>query len=192
MAAPTLVDISQKPRPKYKHFPYTAMKTDLTRAFSKVPTKVIYIEDICKYIQAPLADINHTKFKTLRLSLLQAGTQQYLPQYQNITKKKLDFWREFLDFTGQEEWVCIILNRFHDEYLYLDQPYRITKATIQAATGLWAQGEVTPKKATKNAEVTCLTEAMYDGQSLDITKINNLVLKYATMGIAYKVYYTNR
>lgn len=75
-------------------------------------------------------------FEDLRHKLIKEKHITYKLEYKYIAKKGLDISKDFLDFCGDHKWVRISLSRIHDDVMYLDKPYKITKDAIRAMIGL--------------------------------------------------------
>lgn len=74
----------------------------------------------------------------------------------------------------------------------LDKPYPITKDIISVNTRLCDKGTILVKKTMKNKEFETLTRVMGDQRALLIDIVVNLVVRYVTYGISYKIYFINR
>lgn len=64
MATPIIVNIIERPRPKFKRFSWNFFDSDLDGAFSKIPIKVFPIEDTRNYIHGKFDEYDHQVLKT--------------------------------------------------------------------------------------------------------------------------------
>lgn len=92
----------------------------------------------------------------------------------------------------EPEWVRYILSRVHDEFIWLDKPYKITKNAIQVVTCLKASGEVLGLSNVKNTIVTEVTSSQHDKKSMKISDIIEYDVRIASMVMEYKVYESSR
>lgn len=91
-----------------------------------------------------------------------------------------------------EEIINIVLSIIHEDCLWLDCPYLISKETLRDMTNLCSIGIVSVLKYVKNDEVNRLTGFVLDKRALRIDGILDLAVRYVTMGNSYKVYYKNQ
>lgn len=84
------------------------------------------------------------------------------------------------------------MSRFHDEFLWLDQTYLITKKLMRVITILSDFGASFVLKLAKNKNVVELIGATCDERSLSITSAKNKVVKYLSMMIGNKIYFINQ
>lgn len=91
-----------------------------------------------------------------------------------------------------EEIINIFLSIIHDEFIWLDKSYFISKEVRQIVIGLCIIREIPMLKYVNNVEVNCLTKLILDGRELKIDTIRDVDIRFVTMGISYKIYYRNR
>lgn len=84
-----------------------------------------------------------------------------------------------------------ILSHVHDEFTWLDRPYKITKQVIHAVTCHQTSGKPNLRKV-MNPTVTKLTGAQFDNRSMTINNILDHDVKFASMIIGYKVYQSSK
>lgn len=84
-----------------------------------------------------------------------------------------------------------VLRRIHHEFIWLDQPYKITPEAIRGVTCLNQTGEKPGPQKVTNPMVTKLTDAKFDGRYMKINTIKDGDVKFAAMVIGYKVYQSN-
>lgn len=92
----------------------------------------------------------------------------------------------------EKEWVRYVLNKIHHEFIWLDQPYKITREAIRIVSFLNQTGDKLGLQKVTNPIVTKLTSAKFDGRSMKINTIKDDDVKFAAMVIGYKVYRSNR
>lgn len=92
----------------------------------------------------------------------------------------------------EPEWVGYVLRKIHDEFLWLDKPYKITKKAIQEVTYLSATGIVPKLWHVKNTIVMEVTSLNHNNRSMTISEIVEHDVRFAQMVIGYKVYQSSR
>jgi len=91
----------------------------------------------------------------------------------------------------EDEWVRYVLSQVHDEFMWLGQPFKITKEVIRVVIGLNDTGSMPMLKAVKNQTVIEATRAQFDKRALTINDITDHAVRFASMVIGYKVNFTN-
>lgn len=61
MATPILVNVSEKPQPKFKKYPMKIFEDDPFRSFSSIPNKVLPTKDTRAFIHGKMEEYNHVK-----------------------------------------------------------------------------------------------------------------------------------
>lgn len=84
------------------------------------------------------------------------------------------------------------MNRLNEDTLTLDKPYLILKEVIKNLTRLCNVGNIPKKKSIQNKEVKTLTEVTGDQMALIILTIKDLITRYITHGISYKIFFKIR
>lgn len=90
------------------------------------------------------------------------------------------------------EWIWYVLSRVHDEFIWLDRPYKITKQVIQVVTCLSATGEVLSLRKVSNNTVITTTGSKFDNKAMTMSDILKYNVKFASMIVCYKVYQSSR
>lgn len=85
-----------------------------------------------------------------------------------------------------------MLSRIHAEFIWLDQPYKITPEEIRAVTCLNQIIDKPGIQKVTNPTVNKLIDAEFDGRSMKINTIKDDDAKFVVMVISYKVYQSNR
>lgn len=85
-----------------------------------------------------------------------------------------------------------ILSRIHDEFIWLDKPYKITKNAIQAVTCLNEIGEILSLRNVKNMIVIEVTGSQHDSRSMTISDIVEYDVRFISMVMGYKVYISGK
>lgn len=114
------------------------------------------------------------------------------PEFWTLAEMKLNVWNDFPNFYLDEKWVRIEMRRFYDEFVCLEESFQITKNVMNIVTGLNDSGALLTPKAIKNKDVEKLTKATFDGHSMSINIVENVVIQYASLMIGNKIYFTNR
>lgn len=92
----------------------------------------------------------------------------------------------------EEENVRYVFSRIHNQFMWLYRPHKITKEAIHVVTKLWATGEVPLLRTIPKDDVNRLTKSKWDGHAMTMNDIDDLAMKFASMVIDYKVYYSRR
>lgn len=80
----------------------------------------------------------------------------------------------------------------HDEFIWLDNPHKITKKGIHVVTGL-AQIDVVPSlRKVSNDTVIISTGSKFDSRAMTIKYILENDVKFSSMVVGYKVYQPSR
>jgi len=85
-----------------------------------------------------------------------------------------------------------VLSRVHDNFLWLNKPFKITKDAIRAVTSLHSSRGLPILKSVKNQTVTEATGSKFDKRAMTIEDITDLDIKFASMIIGYKIYHSSR
>lgn len=81
-----------------------------------------------------------------------------------------------------------ILSHVHDEFIWLDKPYKITKQAIHAVTFLNQTSGKPNLRKVMNPTITKLTDSQFDIRSMMIDDILEHDVKFSSMIIGYKFY----
>lgn len=92
----------------------------------------------------------------------------------------------------EDEWERYIMSRVHDEFMWLDRPYKITKHVVHVVTCLHQTSRKPNLRKVTNPTVIKLTGAQYDNKSMTIDDILENEVKFSSMIIGYKVYQSSR
>lgn len=82
------------------------------------------------------------------------------------------------------------LGCIHDKSLWLYMLHLINKKEVRVITRLCSTRLVLALKSMKNEVVMWLTSTKYDKRALIVKDIVDLAIKYATMMIGYRIYFT--
>lgn len=85
-----------------------------------------------------------------------------------------------------------MLRRIHDEFMWLNKPFKITKSAIRALTRLRSSSELVSLKDVKNQIFMDATGSKFDRRAMTINDILEYDVKFASMVIGYKVYYSSK
>lgn len=125
----TIFEVKDRLRPIFKEVPLIAKKEDSTGAFSKIPDGMMYVEDVRAYIHCILEDLGIKGIKSLYQSMILGSSGTIKPKYKEIEDLGLFGILYILEF--KDEVIRYILSRFHNEFMWLDRPYMITKEAIK-------------------------------------------------------------
>lgn len=106
------------------------------------------------------------------------GIGNLKPEFNSIEEKGFAQFVNFLIF-DEPTWARYILSRIHDEFMWLDKPFKITQNAIKAITCLSSIVEVPTLRNVKNQMVTEATSSQFDSRSMtihDIVEYVNVVL----------------
>lgn len=109
------------------------------------------------------------------------------PDFKSLQDKGFIPFVHFLIF-DEPKWVRYFLSLIHDEFIWLDRPYKITKKDIQAVTSLNIIGEIPGLRYVKNTTVTTVTGSHHDNRLMTINDIMEYDARFGLMVIEYKVY----
>jgi len=191
MATPNIVKISDRPHPTFKKHPYKSLEVDPLGAFSSVPHGVLHTEDIRVYIHANFEDFGESKLMDIYHKQLIDDSFEIKPQYKAIRDKHFAQCIHFPYFE-EDEWVRYVLSRVHDNFLWLNKPFKITKDAIRAITGLHSSGGLPVLKSVKNQTVSDATRSKFDKRAMTVEDITEPDVKFASMIIGYKIYHSSR
>jgi len=113
------------------------------------------------------------------------------PQYKAIQDKHFGQCIHFPYF-AKDEWVWYVLSRVHDNFMWLNRPFKITKDAIKVVTGLHSSKGLPVLKSVKNQTVSEATRSKFDKRAMTIEDITNPDIKFASMIIGYKIYHSSR
>lgn len=113
------------------------------------------------------------------------------PEYAHLQRKNFTQFVHFLTF-DEDKWVRYILSHVHDEFIWLDRPYKITKKAIHAVTCLNQINDKPNLRKVTNPTITKLTSAQFDNRSMTIDDIREHDIRFALMIIGYKVYQSSK
>lgn len=169
------------------------MEIDLASTFSNIPVGVVLVADIRAYIHAKLDEFSHHgKLLNLWTNKMMRNNLEVKLEFKTLVEKKLNTWNDFPNFCYENKWIRIAMSQFHDEFLWLDQTYLITKELMRVITGLSDYRAIPIPKLSKNKDVVELIGETYDDRSPSINFVKNKVMKYLSMMIGKKLYFTNR
>lgn len=135
MAIPLVVEVKDKPRPKFKWHPYKSVETKPLGAFSSVPYRVLHKEDIRAYIHENIEELGSSQIMNLYSHHIIGEDFIVKPKFQTLEEKKLMQFVKFPIF-GENEWVRYILSRVHAKFMWLNVTFKITKEAICVVMGL--------------------------------------------------------
>lgn len=167
------------------------MEDDPRSAFSFVPYSVLHIEDIRVYIHYPIEELGRNHILNLYNNQLSAKSLMLKPKFQGLENKG---FAQFIRFSlfYEVEGIWFIFNRVHNEFIWLDKAHNITKFVIQALIGLCAFRELMSLKAVKNDVVNNAIRSKFDKWVMTIKDILEYDIRFASMVIGYKIYYSNK
>lgn len=113
------------------------------------------------------------------------------PDFKSLQDKGFIQFMKFLAF-NEPKWVRYILRRVHDEFIWLEKPYKITKNAIQVVTCLNATSEVLGLRNMKNTIVREVTDSQHDNRSMTISDIIEHDVIFASMVTGYKMYQSSK
>lgn len=90
MATLEIVDISQKPQPKFKRYFTKFLEVDPLSAFSHIPLGVLHTKDIRDYIHGNMEEKSYVKVFNLWVDELVKEYYNLKPKCNILTEKKLD------------------------------------------------------------------------------------------------------
>lgn len=91
-----------------------------------------------------------------------------------------------------DEHVRYAPSRIHDQFMWLDRPHKISKEAIHTVTRLCATGEVPLLRYVPKNDVEKLTRSKWDGRAMTVNNISDPTVKYASMVIGYRIYYSSK
>lgn len=128
MDAPHLVDVIDKPRLEFKRHSFKYVEADIIESLSGVPYGVLHIEDVRSFYHYKLEDLGtFVIFDQYRLMCDKNGVVK--EQFKKATKKSFHHALNYID-DFDDEHVRYVLSRIHDQFMWLDRPYKITKGAI--------------------------------------------------------------
>lgn len=80
----------------------------------------------------------------------------------------------------------------HNEFKRLDKPHKIMKNLIRAIIGLCPSREMDALKAVKNEIIKNESGSKFDKREMTINDILEHDIKFTSMMIIYKIYYSNK
>jgi len=84
------------------------------------------------------------------------------------------------------------LSRIHDNFMWLNGPFKITKDAIRAVTRLHSSGGIPVLKSVKNQTLSEAIGSKFDKRAMTIDDISDPDVKFASMIIGYKIYHSSR
>lgn len=157
---PITVDIKDHPRPVLKKCPQIVKVDDSIGAFSRVPNKVMHIEDVFAYIDCTMEDLGSSEIKTMYMTNLLNKKGSMKPKFQILKDQGFTNILEMLEF--EDEMIWYVLSHVHEEFMWLDRPYKITKETIRVIISFPQTGQTPGKNKISNNEVEKLAGATFD------------------------------
>lgn len=109
---------------KYKLPLAKSIEPDKMRALSSIPPRVILIKDICAFIHCKIEEICQADIDTSYRSVCDNGKLK--DEHVLLKTKGLMHALHILN-VFKTEWMIIVLSRVHDQFMWLDQPAKITK-----------------------------------------------------------------
>lgn len=151
---------------------------DYAGAFSMFSNDVMNVEDVGAYIHCTLEDLGTKEIKSMYQSMILGDLGTIKPEFKAIEYLGLTSILYILKF--KDEVTRYVLSRVHNEFIWLDSPYMITKESIQFVTGL-PRVRQEPGKKISNTKVKKLTDATPDSRSMRISTITDTDIKFASM-----------
>lgn len=187
-ANPTIVEVKDRLRLVFKEVPKISIKEDSAGALSRVPDGVMYVKDVRACSHCNLEDLGTEDIKSMYQFVILGDSGTIKPKFKAIEDLGLTGILYILEF--KDELIKYVLTRVHNEFIWLDMPYMITKEAIRDVTNLPRVGQE-PGKKISNTEVEKLTTVTHDTRSMRISTITNMDIKFASMMIGYKVIQSN-
>lgn len=111
-------------------------------------------------------------------------------EFKTLEDKKIVQFAKFPIFE-EDEWVRYMLISVHDEFIWLDVPFKITKEAICVVTRLNSIGRLLVLKSVKNDKVTEAIGSQWDRKEMMIDDIATMDVKFSSMVIGYKIYHSS-
>lgn len=156
-------------------------------AFSSVFHGVLHTKNIRAYIHYDIEELEGYELSHVFTENLITDNQLKL-EFAHLQRKG---FTQFMDFSiiGEVEWVWYILICNHGEFIWVDQPYKITKEVIINITYLHKIGGILgPRCKLSNTEIWKLTSATFYGHSMRVDDVREIDDEFSTMIISYKFY----
>lgn len=157
---PVVVDIKDHPYSEFKQCPQILKVDDSIAAFSRVPNRVIYVEDVREYIHCTLEDLVSSEIKSMYLSILLNKDGFLKLEFQILKDQGFTNILEMPEF--EDEMIRYVLSQVHGEFMWLDRTYKITKEAIHAIIGLPQVRQIPSRWKIPNNEVNKLIGATSD------------------------------
>lgn len=128
-----LIMLASYKEPPYKLHTEVALKIDLTSTFSSIPPRVLLTEDIRSYIHYKIGEIGdfnmYIAYQALCNEKMELKPELKFIETLGLTHA-LDFLKDF-----KNEWIRVVLSRYHKGTFQLDRPIKVTKGMISRVTG---------------------------------------------------------
>lgn len=131
MVTQKIVEVSEKPQPKFKRYPTRTIEDDPLGAFLHIPYGVLPIEDIREYIYGSMDENSPRNFRNVWASDLVDENFTLKPRYKAPDDKKLDVCEWFPNFFYDNKWIKMSLSRIHDQFVWNDMLHMITKEVMR-------------------------------------------------------------
>lgn len=175
--------------PNFKLVPAITESLDPSGAQSRIPSKVLLINDIRTHFKCTIQELGTLEMDNALSQLCVDKTLK--PEHRHLEIKGLTHIPH-LPRNFQVKWIRYVLSRVHDGKLWLDQPILITKKMIHRITGLPMSDKAKSTKTLSRDELQELTLAEWDGRGLKINNVSDVELKFGIIIIAYKLYSSSR
>lgn len=146
----------------FKKHPYKSMEVNPIGAFSFILHKVLHVDDVRAYIHYEIEETSSKDILDLYTDNIMDEIGNPKPEFVQLQRKGFTQFVNFLIF-DEKEWVRYVLNRIHVEFIWLDQPYKITADAIKVMTYLNQIGDKPGLHKVTNPTVNKLTDAEFDG-----------------------------
>lgn len=163
------------------------MELDPVGYFSFILHEVLHIDDVQAYIHYEIEETDSEDILDLYTENIMDEIGNPKPKFAQLQRKGFTQFVNFSTF-DEKEWVRYVLRRIHAEFIWLDQPYKITADAIKEVTCLNQTSDKPGLRKVTNPTVNKLTDAEFDGWSMKINIIKEADVKFAAMVIGYKVY----
>lgn len=91
----------------------------------------------------------------------------------------------------EHEWVCYVLNMMHDEFIWLNEPFKISNNANRVIISLCSSNDLLTLKYVKNQIVIDTTGSKFD-RAMTINDILEHDVRFDSMVIGYKSYNSNK
>lgn len=180
-----VVEVKDKNRLVLKKHPYKSMVDDPIGAFFSIPHGVMHVDDVRAYIHCEIEETDTKEILDLYTDNIRDEIGNSKLEFMQLQRKGFTQFMNFVSFE-EKEWVRYVPSRIHHEFIWLDQPYKITPEAIKIVTCLHQIGVKPRLRKVTNPMVTMLTSAKFDGRSMKINTIKDDDVKFAAMVIGLR------